>query len=177
VTLAGDDDVTITFGNYRKMASGGLSPGYWSQVNTSGGKNPVATSSRRISNELYTAFVNYLVGNPVTLVNNDGSPATYTSALTLSQYIGSGLTAQNMSAQLSRQTAAMILNILSGSVNGNAYYAPAGKTIQQIVNDAKAFLNAHPVTTTAGPLRTQAEQYKNWLDALNNGAYVIPPGP
>jgi hypothetical protein len=175
VTLEENDDVTIYFGNYCLVPSGGFAPGYWSQVVMSG-YPLVPTSSRRISDELYGIFVDYITNvNPVTLVNNDGSPASFSDALTLSQWIGSGLNAANMAAQLSRHTAAMILNILSGAVNGIAYYIPAEMAAQEIVDAAKALLNASPIIIEAGELRDEAEQLKDWLDELNNGADVVPP--
>lgn len=174
VVLADEDTVTIFLGNYCLCPSGGLSPGYWSQVITSKG---VSVDSRRISADLYQDFVAYLGENPVNLVNNDGSTAEFSNALELSLWIGSGLNAANMSAQLSRHTAAMILNILSGAVDGNAYYIPAGMTVQEIVNAAKAFLNENPITTEEGELRDEAEQLKDWLDELNNDAGVVPAEP
>ena len=184
VTLEDGDEVTIYFGNYCLCPSGGFSPGYWSQVNlvyTGKGKSRTLdlanSQSRRISGDLYNAFVGYLNDNPVTLVNNDDSPAAFTNALELSQYIGSGLNAANMAAQLSRHTAAMILNILSGEVDGNAFYLPAEMTVQGIVNAAKAFLNGNPIVTEPGELRDEAEQLKDWLDELNNGDDVIPVDP
>jgi hypothetical protein len=178
VTLEDEDDVTIRFGNYCLEPSGGFSPGYWSQVVMSKGPNPVPIASRRISAELYAAFIDYITNvNPVTLVNNDGSPASFSDPLTLSQWVGSGLDAVNMAAQLSRHTAAMILNILSGAVDGAAYYVPAGMTIQETVDAAKALLNANPIITEPGALRDQAEQLKDWLDELNNNADVVPSQP
>jgi hypothetical protein len=178
VTLEDADIVTVYFGNYCAEPSGGFSPGYWSQVVMSGGKNPVPVGSRRISAELYASFVDYITNvNPVTLVNNDGSPASFSDALTLSQWIGSGLDAVNMAAQLSRHVAAMILNILSGAVDGDAYYVPAAMTVQEIVDAAKALLNANPIIVEAGELRDQAEQLKDWLDELNNGACIVPSEP
>jgi hypothetical protein len=177
VTLEENDDVTIYFGNYCLKPSGGFTPGYWSQVVMSG-KPPVPTGSRRISDELYGVFVDYITNvNPVTLVDNDGSPASFSDALTLSQWVGSGLDAVNMAAQLSRHTAAMILNILSGAVDGDAYYIPAEMTVQEIVDAAKALLNANPIIVEPGGLRDQAEQLKDWLDELNNSADVVPSEP
>jgi hypothetical protein len=178
LALEENDDVTIYFGNYCVEPSGGFSPGYWSQVVMSKGPNPVPVSSRRISADLYATFVNYITAvNPVTLVNNDGTPASFSNALTLSQWIGSGLDAQNMASQLSRHTAAMILNILSGGVDSDAYYIPAGMTIQEIVEAAKALLNANSVIIEPGALRDQAEQLKDWLDELNNNADVVSSEP
>lgn len=172
VSLADGGDVTVYFGNYCLVPSGGMSPGYWGQVIMSKGKNPVPTDSRRISSELYAAFDEYITDvNSVTLVNNDGSDAEFDNALELSQWIGSGLNAQNMAAQLSRHTAAMILNILSGAVDGEAYYIPAEMTVQEVLNAAKAALN-DPAAT-----RKDMETLKDWLDELNNGANVIPTEP
>jgi hypothetical protein len=175
VTLEDEDIVTVYFGNYCLVPSGGFTPGYWSQVVMSKGRYHEPIDSRRISAELYADFYEYIHDlNPVTFVNNDGSPASFSNALTLSEWFGSGLNAANMAAQLSRHTAAMILNILSGAVDGNAYYIPAEMTVQEIVDASKALLNANPIITEPGELRDQAEQLKDWLDELNNGADVVP---
>jgi hypothetical protein len=71
----------------------------------------------------------------------------------------------------------MILHILSGAVAGDAYYIPAGMAVQEIVDAAKALLNANPIIIEAGELRDQAEQLKDWLDELNNNAHIVPSEP
>ena len=84
-----------------------------------------------------------------------------------------------MAYMLSAQLSAMKLNVAHGFVDGNAFYLPAGKTVNQIIADAETLLasSGGNNTVASGTLRTQEETVKNYIDQLNNGAAVIPVAP
>jgi hypothetical protein len=86
-------------------------------------------------------------------------------------------TATNMAYMLSAQLATMELNVFNGIANGNAFYVPAGKTINQIMSDANTSLGLYGLTLSGHPQRANQEQLKIWLDALNNNAGVLSPTP
>jgi hypothetical protein len=71
----------------------------------------------------------------------------------------------------------MELNVEAGYVNGNLYYPPYGGTINSLMTAANASLGSDGLTVSAGAVRTYQEQLKNALDALNNGAGVVPATP
>ena len=100
-------------------------------------------------------------------------PATYAA---LKTWLLNG-TATNMAYMLSVQLAAMKLNTLNNFVNGNGFYVPAGKTINQIMADANTSLGLYNITLSGHAQRANQEQLKNWLDQLNNGAGVLSPTP
>ena len=56
-------------------------------------------------------------------------------------------------------------------------YIPFGGTINSLIAAADAALAADPYTPTGDPNRATQEQLKNALDALNNGALVVPSSP
>jgi hypothetical protein len=80
-----------------------------------------------------------------------------------------------MAYMLSAQLATMKLNVLNGFVDGNSYYIPYGGTINQLIAAADATLAANGSTIASGPIRSMQETLKKHLDALNNGANVVPP--
>jgi hypothetical protein len=82
-----------------------------------------------------------------------------------------------MAYMLSAQLAAMKLDIAHGFVDPSAYSLCAGKTIGQLVLMADALLAADGYTPAGDPNRAMQEAAKNCLDALNNGALVIPSTP
>jgi len=160
VILNAGDDQTVTFGNYCLVPSGGRTLGFWSNKN---GQALVTAANLMFLSDLKLRYAN----------GNNFDPMTKTE---LKNWLLSA-TAQNMAYMLSAQLAAMELNVQNGFVDPNAFYVPAGMTIQQIMNAANTSLDLYPNTTAAGPNRTAQETLKNYLDALNNGASVVPPTP
>jgi hypothetical protein len=78
---------------------------------------------------------------------------------------------------LSVQLAAMVLNIEAGIVDANALYLPYNGTIGELVAAADAALAADGYTPAGDPNRGTQGQLKDWLDALNNNAGVVPTTP
>jgi hypothetical protein len=71
----------------------------------------------------------------------------------------------------------MILNIESGIVDGNALYLPYNGTINELVAAAEAALTADGLALPGDPNRGTQGQLKDWIDALNNNANVVPTTP
>jgi len=160
ITLVAGEEETVEFGNYCLVPSGGRTLGFWSNKN---GQALVTAANLMFLSDLKLRYAN----------GNNFDPMTKTE---LKNWLLSA-TAQNMAYMLSAQLAAMELNVQHGFVDPNAFYVPAGMTIQQIMNAANTSLDLYPNTTAAGPNRTAQETLKNYLDALNNGASVVPPTP
>jgi hypothetical protein len=157
----------VKFGNYCKKPSGGRTPGFWSNKN--GEAKLLDGTPSSLLPEL-----NLLVS--LNLVNADGSafnPTTYPQFRTW--LLAS--TADNMAYKLSSHVAAMQLNVEGGFVSGSAFYAPFGGTVNQLLAAANTSLGLYPNTPTGHPQRANQESLKNALDALNNGANVIPSSP
>jgi hypothetical protein len=158
---------TVKFGNYCKKPSGGKTPGFWSNQN--GLAKLLDGSPPSLLPEL-----NLLAA--LNLVDANGGafdPVDYPSFRTW--LLASDAT--NMAYKLSSHLAAMRLNVEAGYVNGNAFYIPFGGTINSLIAAADAALAADPYTPTGDPNRATQEQLKNALDALNNGALVVPSSP
>jgi hypothetical protein len=182
---------TLEFGNYCTAPSGGMTLGFWSNPN-----------GKLILNVHWTAWA--------TLVNGGGSYApsklwvaksAKNGTVTTSQYnaptsgtasaasidFGNWLTAAQASSNgsalymLSAQYAAMLLNIQYKSVDPNAFYIPANKTIGQIMTDAAAELNGGPWSSPASVYAAHRDYETKtlipWLNALNNASGVIPVTP
>jgi hypothetical protein len=155
VNLADKDDVTILFGNYCLVGSGGKTLGFWSNKN---GQKLVGSDDLALLRGL-------------NLVNGGAfNPTSY------SQFRAWLLaaTATNMAYMLSAQLAAMALNVYNGFVDGGAFYIPYGGTINALMAEANAELGLHPTAYAGDAWRGYQEFLKNCLDALNNGASVIP---
>ena len=156
---------TVKFGNFCKKPSGGRTPGYWSNkngeatMNDDGGNGPELQLLRDL--------------NLVDANGNAFDPNTYGAFNTW--LLDS--TAVNMAYKLSSHLAAMRLNVEAGFVSGSAFYFPAGMTINGLMNAANASLLANPYTPEGHAARASQEALKNALDALNNGANVIPYHP
>lgn len=160
LAVTGGQTTLVAFGNYCTIPSNGKTLGFWSNKN---GQAKVGADDLAM-----------LVA--LNLRNADGThfnPANYTAFRTWLL----GASATNMANMLSAQLAAMELNVFNGIVNGNAYYVPAGKTINQIMAEADASLGLYGLTLSGHPQRANQEQLKNWLDALNNGAGVLSTTP
>ena len=150
----------VSFGNYCRVASGGLTIGFW------GNKNGQAL----ITGADLTALTN------LHLVNANGSAFNPNSAGQVKSWLNNA-TATNMAYMLSAQLAAMVLNVRHGFVNGNNFAVCAGVTINQLIINADALLAADGFTPTGDPNRAAQEAAKNCLDSLNNGGFVALPTP
>jgi hypothetical protein len=164
-TVADDATTDVQFGNFCLAPSGGHTLGFWSNKNGQkllGDDGGMATELALLS----TYHLRDAAG-----ANFD--PAAYTPFRTWLL----GGTATNMSYMLSVQLAAMILNIESGIVDGNALYLPYNGTINELVAAAEAALTADGLALPGDPNRGTQGQLKDWIDALNNNANVVPTTP
>jgi hypothetical protein len=150
----------VNFGNYCTQPSGGLTLGFWSNKN---GQALITSSD-----------LTALTG--LNLVNADGSAFNPTTKDQVKTWLLNAK-ATNMAYMLSAQLATMKLNVLHGFVDAGSFALSCNKTISQLMTEADASLAAHPNTTAAGQYRSDQEALKNCLDALNNGALVIPTTP
>lgn len=160
LAVVADQTTYVAFGNYCTVPSNGRTLGFWSNRNGAA---------------LFGAGDLALMVS-LNLRNADGShfnPASYTAFRT---WLLSA-NATNMAYMLSAQLAAMELNVLNNFVNGNGFYVPAGKTVNQIMTEANTSLGTDGLTLAGHPQRAYQEQRKNWLDQLNNGAGLLSPTP
>jgi len=165
VTVTPCYTTTVKFGNYCRKASGGRTPGYWSNQNGQTTLNDGGTMAPELG--LLSSL------NLVDASGNPFDPTTYGSFRTW--LLASD--AVNMAYKLSSHLAAMTLNVEAGFVNGDAFFLPCNCTINELLDDANTSLGNFPYTPSGHPQRANQEQLKNWLDQLNNNALVIPPTP
>lgn len=165
VDITAGETTRVEFGNYCLVPSGGKTLGFWSNKN---GKRRMEDAGG-VGSELALL-------SSYNLRNADGTdfdPAGYDDFRTWIL----GANATNMAYMLSAQLAAMVLNAEAGFVDGSAYYIPYGGTIEALLAAADTSLAAEGLTTAGHPQRASQETLKNHLDALNNGAPVIPATP
>ncbi|HWI77730.1 MAG TPA: hypothetical protein VNS31_00930 [Ramlibacter sp.] len=163
IKVTGGYTTYVKFGNYCTKPSGGRTPGFWSNQN----------GQAKMFDEIDGPGEELALLSSLNLVDANGSafdPATYGAFRTW--LLNS--TSTNMAYKLSSHLAAMALNIEAGFVNGNRFYVPFGGTVNELVALANDSLGDHPYTPTGSPDRAYQEQLKNYLDALNNGARVVP---
>ena len=165
VTVIPCQTVTVKFGNYCKKASGGRTPGFWSNQNGEAKLNDGGTMAPELG---LLASLN--------LVDASGNPFDPTTYGAFRSWLLDS-DAVNMAYKLSSHLAAMTLNVEAGYVNGDAFFLPCNCTINELLDDANASLGSFPYTPSGHPQRANQEQLKNWLDQLNNNALVIPPTP
>lgn len=165
VEIAASTTTVVEFGNYCIVPSGGKTLGFWSNKN---GYNQMNDGGSVVS-EL-TLLTGYNLRNAA---GGDFDPGTYTAFRTWIL----NATATNMAYMLSAQLAAMVLNVEAGFVDGSAYYIPSGGTISALMAAANTSLGTYNLTTAGSPQRAYQETLKNHLDALNNGAPVVPALP
>ncbi|MEO6102271.1 MAG: hypothetical protein ABIP44_01360 [Pseudoxanthomonas sp.] len=163
--VSGGSTTSVSFGNFCIAASGGHTLGFWSNKNGQQVINDNGSAAPELA--LLTSY------HLRTATGGNFDPTTYSA---LKTWLLNG-TATNMSYMLSVQLAAMILNIEAGFVNGNAMYVPYGGTINQLVAEADAALAANGYTPSGSADRANQEVLKNYIDALNNGAGVVPTSP
>jgi len=159
VTVVANQIATVTFGNYCKRPSGGLTIGYWKNA---GNSSITATD--------LTALQNLCLRDAL---GNDFNPTTPAQVKT---FLGNA-NAVNMANMLSAQLIAMTLNIRHGFVNGTSFDLCSGGTINQLVADAGAALCSDGYTPAGDANRATQESLKSCIDQLNNGAPVVPATP
>lgn len=165
-TVVEDGTTEIAFGNFCTAPSGGHTKGFWHNQNgyaammDGGSLDPELAELR--AQPLWDA---------------DGNAFDPTTHAQLAAWLTFESSAKNMANMLSAQYAAMWLNIEYGFVNGSDYYGAAGMTINELMAAAKAVLLADGYTPDGDPNRALQGQLKDWIDALNNNAYVVPAVP
>jgi hypothetical protein len=157
----------VKFGNYCKKPSGGKTPGFWSNKN----------GEAKMFDGITGAEPELQLLRDLNLVDANGNafdPTTYGQFRTW--LLDS--TATNMAYKLSSHLAAMRLNVEAGFVNPNSFYIPGGMTIGALMTAANNALGADGYTPSGDePNRSTQEALKNALDALNNGASIVPYTP
>jgi hypothetical protein len=151
---------TVTFGNYCKRPSGGLTIGFWSNKN----------GQALITSDDLLALRN------LCLKNGNGTDFDPTTKDQVKSFLLSA-NAVNMANMLSAQLIAMTLNIRHGNVDGTSFDLCSGGTINQLVSDAAAALCNDGSTPAGDPNRATQESLKSCIDQLNNGAPVVPATP
>jgi hypothetical protein len=165
VESAAGETTEVRFGNYCMVPSGGKTLGFWS--NRNGFKQ--MNDGDSVDSELLL-LAGYNLRNAA---GNDFDTTDYDVFRT---WILKA-TATNMAYMLSAQLAAMVLNVEAGFVDGSAYYIPYGDTISALMAAANTSLGTYGSTLAGNPQRAYQETLKNHLDALNNGAPVVPATP
>lgn len=167
---AGFED--LDFGNVcQETSTGGYTLGYWSNKNGSATLNAYSADPEAEYDTWQLFLANY------NLVEEDGDPydpGTYSSFRSWLLKAD----AENMSYMLSVQMAATLLNI---EVKGTSYegygvlWNGEWKSIAALIDEANAFLLAHPETWQDDAYRPEAEAYKNLFDDLNNNRRTLIP--
>jgi hypothetical protein len=166
VEIVAGETTEVRFGNYCMVPSGGKTLGFWSNKNGYKQMN----DGGDVTSEL-TLLTGYNLRNAT---GDNFDPTLYPAFRTWIL----NATATNMAYMLSAQLAAMVLNVEAGFVDGTAYYIPYGGTIDALMAAANAALaDPNGLTLADNPQRAYQETLKNHLDALNNGAPVVPATP
>jgi hypothetical protein len=169
LTLAENDDKTVTFGNLCLGAGGGLTLGFWSNKN---GQALVGSDD--------TAMLVAL-----NLRNASGAAFDPNSYAALRTWLLNA-TATNMAYMLSAQLAATELDVLNGKVNGSSLiYAPGTTsanslgfaTVNAVMAEANAELGANGLTPSGSAYRSHQEALKNALDRANNNLNFVQATP
>lgn len=168
VRISGGVTTEIDFGNFCVAPSGGHTKGFWHNQNGYAAMNDGGSLEPELA-QLRDEPLWDSAGNAFDPITHDQ----------LADWLTNQSNASNMANMLSAQYAAMWLNIESGMVNGADYYGAAGKTIDEIMIEARAALLADGgnYTVQQSELRTLQGQLSDAIDALNNGAYVVPAVP
>jgi hypothetical protein len=166
----GSDDGTNTglnFGNYCLVGSGGLTLGFWSN------KNGEAIMTGTATGTIIKAPIVTLL-NSLNLRNANGTIHTFTNSYSAFRTWILGATATNMAYMLSAQLAASALDVYNGNMDGGAFDLCSNENISNLITEAATELGLHGTTLSGSAYRPYQERLKNCLDALNNGALVIP---
>ena len=164
-TVVVGETAEVEFGNFCVAPSGGHTLGFWSNKNG----QKLMGDDGGVASEL-TLLSGY---NLRTANGSDFNPTAYGP---FRAWLLDG-NATNMAYMLSVQLSAMVLNIESGIVDGNALYLPYNGTINELVAEANAALGADGLTPSGDTNRARQAQLKDWIDALNNNANVVPTTP
>lgn len=156
----------VQFGNYCTRRCGGRTPGFWSNGN----------GEAKMFDELDGAEEELQLLRELNLVDASGSAFDPTTYAQFRAWLVNR-SATNMAYMLSVHLAAMRLNLEAGYVSGSAYYQPFGGTINELVALADDALASDGFTPRGDANRAYQEQLKDYLDALNNSAAVIPAKP
>jgi hypothetical protein len=174
-----DQTVTVNFGNYCTVPSGGLTLGFWSNKN--GNKlltgNPSGTGTT-----LLPAVVTLLnAGTPTcpggVLRNANGSVHVFTNSYSAFRTWLLGANATNMAYMLSAQLVALKLDVNFGFVNGGAFDLCSSMTVNSLISTAADQLCMDGYTIAGNPTRVAQEMLKNCIDAINNNGPVVPVTP
>ncbi len=165
VTVVANTTTQVDFGNYCTIPSNGRTLGFWSNKNGQVTMNDGGSDASELA--LLSGY------NLRTAVGGAFDPGNYAAFRTWLL----NANATNMAYMLSAQLAAMVLNVEAGLVLGTSYYIPSGGTINQLMAAANTSLESWNNTTRPHAQRAYQETLKNHLDALNNGAAVIPATP
>lgn len=180
IVLAADTTATILFGNVCLGVGGGQTPGFWSNKNGQAIINDGGTTAPELG---LLGFYNLRDAS-----GGNFNPATDASLRSWLLDVNPA----NMAYMLSVQTAAMVLNVESGSVSGSAlvhapqllrFPAPAGLnsqgfiTIGNLLAAANSQLAAHGYVPDGDPARPYQEALKIALDHSNNNRTFVQAAP
>jgi hypothetical protein len=165
VSVGGNVETTVEFGNVCVGAGGALGSGFWKNKN---------------GQALFGADDLALMVN-LNLRNADGSHFNPTSYSTFKSWLGKA-SGTNMAYALSGRLAVMELNVLNGKVSGSALiYAPGTvsanahgfATVNAVTTEANAELGLHGLTKGGSPFRAyQAALQTALLKANGNSTFV-----
>ncbi len=170
-TITSNGASGLVFGNFIKVAGGGLTRVYW------------ANSGQTIMTKLgMSAMLSMLNGS--NLRNANGTFATF-STFTAFRTFMIGASTTNMANMLSAQLAAMELNVANGNVCAlNMIYAPGTTSangsgyasVADIIAEARAALGANGNTTAAGAARTYQTALESALENANGNSSLFGVG-
>ena len=168
--------VTVNFGNYCTVPSGGLTLGFWSNKNG----NKLITSDGATTGtgkNLKTDVVTLL--NSCQMRNANGTVHTFFATNGYADYKNWLLSANasNMAYMLSAQLAALKLDVYFSKVDGGAFDLCSSMTVNALITTACDQLAMDGYTIAGNPTRVAQEMLKNCIDAINNGGPVVPVTP
>jgi hypothetical protein len=171
--------VTVNFGNYCTVPSGGLTLGFWSNKN---GNKLLTGSSNGTGTTLTPAVVTLLNAASAgcsggVLRNANGSVHVFTNNYSAFRTWLLGANATNMAYMLSAQLVALKLDVNFGFVDTNAFDLCSSMTVSSLITTAMDQLCMDGNTIAGNPTRVGQEMLKNCIDAINNGAPVVPVTP
>jgi hypothetical protein len=164
--------VTVNFGNYCTVNSGGLTLGFWSNKN---GNKLLTGSPNGTGTTLLPGVVTLL--NACQMRNANGTVHTFTNNYSLFRTWLLGATATNMAYMLSAQLAALKLDVAYAGVDGNAFDLCSSMTLNGLITTACDQLAMDGNTVAGNPTRVGQEMLKNCIDAINNNGPVVPVTP
>ena len=179
VVHCGDPQITVLFGNYCTVPSGGLTLGFWSNKN--GCKILTGSTTGTVLNPDVVTLLNGLC-----LRDANGAVHTFTSDYSKFRSWLLSATATNMAYMLSAQLATLELDVKYGNVDGGAFdISCSGMTINELMTAAKNSLSNCTATPCGGTCsvlsgntqRPLMEMYKTCIDKINNNADVVPSNP